>query len=491
LKAIPNNFTYSLMGEEWCNPDFRSAYTPARYEKWLQKRHGDIAALNKAWGTSYKSFAEAAGKESLQTKGGHYDWYTFNEDRLTTFNRWQIDGAKSEDPEALTVCWPAAGCLVSCPLGGFDPRYGRNREDILWQGAVMGWDGGIFAYEAGESTHRLDKSHWAKYILGWCDEMIYYDFAKSVCPEKPICDPELHSITSVYHMSPMGVSADYLRTSLWMEHLHGLGAHLLWWWGRKEDGTPYYGEFLGGLLTQPQLLESWGRTVLELRRLTEYVVLFPQLERKARILYSEASAIQDGKAYPQELAKVYEALYFLDYPVGFVTEGMVREGKLRDCALLVIPGAKYVNGETASKIEEYQAKGGWVVVTGADIMRYDEYGKERQPADSAKRWTPLPGSTAEEYSAQLEKVLDEVGIDRPVRALGKDGKRVWGVELRTASQNGNTILYLINVNHNRVEIALRSRDGKREARDLVGKGTISLGDSFVLEPRKPMLLELF
>ena len=63
--------------------------------------------------------------------------------------------------------------------------------------------------------------------------MIYYDFAKSLCPEKPVFDPELHSLTSVYHIAPLGVSADYFRTCLWMEHLHGLGAHLFWWWGRR------------------------------------------------------------------------------------------------------------------------------------------------------------------------------------------------------------------------------------------------------------------
>ncbi len=61
----------------------------------------------------------------------------------------------------------------------------------------------MFPYEAGRSTRRLPESHWAKYNLGWRDDMIYYDFAKSLGPEKPVFDPELHSLTSVYHIAPL------------------------------------------------------------------------------------------------------------------------------------------------------------------------------------------------------------------------------------------------------------------------------------------------
>ncbi|MBN2566113.1 MAG: beta-galactosidase, partial [Candidatus Eisenbacteria bacterium] len=131
LKTAPNNVTYSLMGEEWCNPTYRSPYTAARYEAWLKAKHRDIEGLNRAWGTQYKDFKEAAARQSQSTPGGRYDWYVFNEDRLTTYNQWQINGILSADPAGLPSCWPAAGGLVSAPLGGFDPAYGRNREEII------------------------------------------------------------------------------------------------------------------------------------------------------------------------------------------------------------------------------------------------------------------------------------------------------------------------------------------------------------------------
>ena len=504
LKKPANNFCYSLMGEEWCNPSFRGKYTEPRYQDWLKQKHGDIAALNKAWNTSYKDFPEAAGKESLKTKGGHYDWYRFNEDRLTAYNQAQIDGIQQSEPKGLWTCWPAAGCLVSAPVGGFDPQYGRNREDILRQSSVSGWDGGMFPYEAGRSTRRLPESHWAKYNLGWRDDMIYYDFAKSLGPEKPVFDPELHSLTSVYHIAPLGVSADYFRTCLWMEHLHGLGAHLFWWWGRKADGTLHMSECLGGLLTQPQLLESWGRTVLELRRLTEYVALFPQLERKVRILYSEASAIQDPEGYPLQVRDAYEAVYFLDYPAGFITEKMIREGKLAECSLLIVPGAKYVGDETVAKIHEYHKTGGRLVIVGKESLTCDEYGHQRDIAavlrkpiqfgSTPEAYSPqldyLTGSTPEEYAPQLDKALEEVGIRRPVRSRDTQGKIAWGVELRAASKDNQTIAYAINLNREPVEVVIQTKPGARRANELITGQTVQTNRPLILMPRRPMLLEI-
>jgi len=506
LKKMPNSFCYSLMGEEWCNPSFRGKYTKARYEKWLQDKHGNIAALNKAWGTGYKDFREAAGKGSLETKGGHYDWYSFNEDRLVAYNQAQIDGIKQSDPDGLWTCWPAAGCLVSSPPGGFDPKYGRNREKIILQSAVAGWDGGMFPRESGPSTRRLPESHWAKYALGWRDDMIYYDFAKSLCPEKPVFDPELHSLTSVYHISPLGVSADYFRTCLWMEHLHGLGAHLFWWWGRKADGTIRMSECLGGLLTQPRLLESWGRTVLELRRLTDYVVLFPQLPRKVRILYSEASAINDPDTYPLRVRDAYEALYFLDYPAGFVTERMIREGKLPECSMLIVPGARCVAGDTVAKISKFERSGGRVLIVGKESLGCDEYGNKRDLTAALRKpiqWgsTPeayapqiqyLDASTPEELAPQFDRAMEELRIERPIRALDTNGKNAWGVELRVASKDGGKVVSLVNLNCRDAQIVLKTKTkpGLGKAKNLIDGRAVKLNTPFVLKPRKPMLLEL-
>ena len=508
LKDIPSQFCYSLMGEERCNASFKSTYTAKRYENWLKKKYANIANLNKAWDSSYRDFTQASEelackvtpggkvtnwlsydldneKNISRHRGAYYDWHRFNQYRLTSWNQAMIDGIKKADPAALICCWPPAGGLITGPFGTYS-RGGINWEDIITQCSVVGWDGAVIPWEAAEAKggYIREQAQSAKYNLGWRTEIIYYDFAKSLAPEKPIFDPEWHTVTSFKHLCPIGTPADFLRTALWMEHLHGMGAHLAWYW----QTTPGTAEFLGGFLTQPQLLNAWGRTMLELRRLIKYITLFPQLERKVRILYSEASSIQEGKAYGDKLSEIYESLYFLDYPVGFITEKMIREGKLKDCALLVIPNCRYVNEETVSAIRAYLAKGGKVAIQGREALLYDEYGKKRDIEDFLARNIYLHGNTPEEYAGQLDKLIDTAGARRTVRALDKAGKNVWGVELRTASHQGRRIVYLINQNKDNCEIMLKT--GRKKARNLVNNQILNIEQPFILKPRMPLLLEI-
>lgn len=87
--------------------------------------------------------------------------------------------------------------------------------------------------------------------------------------------------------------------------------------------------------------------------------------------------------------------------------------------------------------------------------------------------------------------MEKAGIKRSVRALNKDGNNAWGVELRTAVKNGKKIIYLINVKKDNAEIVLKS--GKKEikrVKDLVDNKEIQMTYPYVVEPRKPVLLEI-
>jgi Beta-galactosidase len=507
FKASPNLLTYSIMGEEWCMPTFRSKYTRQRYSKWLEKKYVIIDKLNSFWQADYKTFYAAATPESENTKGGHYDWFIFNEYRLTCLNQWQIDAIRKVDPQASVAPWPGAGGLLNSPPGGLDSVLGRDREAIIRQSSgVVSWDGGILPYESGATTKNLPNEHWNKYNMGWRDEMIYYDFSKSICPEKPIFDPELHTATAWHSMLPFGISADFFRTAFWLQHLHGLGAHLLWnYTVRNQHGTPRMLEFLGSILTQPQLLDAWGRTTLELRRLAKYIVLFPQLERRVKILYSEASGIQHNQAvedidevanmhddiYANHLMKIYEALYFLDYQVGFTTEKTIATMGLKDCSLLVIPNTQYVSDKTVEAIKNYLATGGCIIMMGLNALKYDEYGNERDISFFQNNHSLyLKGSSPEEYAPQLDQLMNELDIKRPIRGLDKDNKSVWGIEIRVAETAESYIIYLINQNKYHNDIYLTMTDMPNNALDLIHNKIIAINKPLTVNPRQPILLEL-
>ena len=509
LKSLPNMLFYTIMGEEWCMPSFRGQYTQKRYTAWLEKKYEKISRLNELWQTDYKSFCAAATPESVNSTGGRFAWYTFNEYRLTTLNQWQIDAISSVDSKANIAPWPGAGGLLNSPPGGLDPMLGRNREAIIKQSTgIVAWDGALLPYEAGATTKHLPPEHWDKYNMGWRDEIIYYDFAKSLSPEKPIFDPELHSVTAWHCLPPLGLSADYLTTALWLQHLHGLSAHLMWMLrSRQLSGNPRELEFTGSLQTQPQLLEAWGRTCLQLQRLAKYITLFPQLERQVKILYSESSAIQqnsldnnidenfiaapDDNIFANYVMKIYEALYFLDYQVGFTTEATIADQGLKDCKLLVIPNAQYVSQTTVDAIKRYRQQGGTVAIVGKDALKYDEHGNARDISSFINtKKIYLQGNSAEEYSPQLDHLMTKAGISRSIRVFDRNGDNAWGVEMRVAEKAGRKIFYLINLNKQTLEVTLKMQQLPQQAFELGSRRLIDISKPLILEPRKPLLILL-
>lgn len=268
-----------------------------------------------------------------------------------------------------------------------------------------------------------------------------------------------------------------------------MGAHLIWWWARCPNGTPSDNQaFYGDFTTQPQLVEAWGRTMVELNRLAPYVILFPQLERKARILFSEASCIQSVAVYLEEVDKLHESLYFLDYPAGFITENQIGTGGLKDCDLLIIPSPTYVKEDTVLKIREYLKKGGKIAVSGDEALKYDEYGRERDV--SCAGMAVLTGTTLRENSEQLDKIMEDAGIERPVRIVDREGKHPWKVEARTAVKDGRKIVYIINLGINPAEITIHSKGKEKTAKNLISLEETQIGGWFTLQPMEIRLLEL-
>ncbi|MFA6716775.1 MAG: beta-galactosidase [Victivallales bacterium] len=490
VKHFPNLFCYSLMGEQHCKPAFKGPATQKRYATWLEQHFGgNLKRLNQAFNKSYHGFTEAANDSGPKSTGMLYCWNLFNQYRLTKLNKWLIDGIRQTEKNPRCVSWPATGCLVAQPVGGWHSRMGVNFEDLITQASVSGWDGGFYPCEAQEALRYWPREQ-EKYNLAWRDEMTYYDFAKSVAPEQPIFDPEWHSLASVRHISPLGISADYVRLCLWMQHLHGLGAHTAWWWSRERDGTPRNIEFLGSFLTQPQLLEGWARTMLELERLAEYVTLFPVEERKVRILYSEASSIIDCRGYTNVMREAYEALYFQDCPIGFITEKMIAAGNLKECALLVVPNARYVGDSTVKGVKQFIQNGGKVAVIGKESFKFNEYGHERQ-LDFPDKTVFVPGHKAAAWFDRFDRLITAAGVKRPVRVLGPDGKPVPGLEMRTVLKGDRRIIYLLNLGHASAELTPGRKNGAvPKVRDLIGNRDLDLNKTIKLPPRGIMLLEV-
>jgi len=326
-------------------------YTKEMFRGFVRSRHGDIATLNRAWGTDYTSFDEIqlppmTGPDFLERPSGPvnpaqlYDWGDFNLHRFTDYMKWAKSVQRTIDPHtAMATCAPHYNFVASFGESGSDVELlAQEVNDILLN-------------ESGPSTK-------------------YVDFLRSVTPEaKPVMDVESSALTNTL--------ANYL---------HGEAAMSIYWgWsgeptGRAGDRIPFGYK---GNVAPIEDTERILRTALDIRRLTPQIIeLATRVEAPVAILYSRASLLQVPRhtgrhtAYLMELESVYNAMLETGRAADFVTSRQVLEGGLADYALLIVPAATYEDEDVYQRVMEFVSVGGAVFLVPNSFF-FDEYRKPR------------------------------------------------------------------------------------------------------------------
>jgi hypothetical protein len=170
---------------------------------------------------------------------------------------------------------------------------------------------------------------------------------------------------------------------------------------------------------------------------------------------------------------------------------MIAAGGLKNCALLVVPNARYVSDETVKKVKRFVKRGGRLAIIGKDSLKFDEYGRERT-VDFMDKTTALSGSGASEWKDQLDRLVEEAEVERPIRVLNPDGKPIEGLETRTVRKGDRRIVYLLNLRHSPVALELRQKNDSRQprVRDLINDQDLELNKIINIRPRGIMLLEV-
>lgn len=481
IKNHPSLLFHDLANE----PYFYSYtdYTVKKYRHWLKDKYNSIEELNKRWQANYKSFEEITPFPHVD-KGMKYNWCIFNQHRITDFFAQQKETIKKIDPTrgnihiklVNEVTWGLANCSPHHDHGIDQEALRIIVED------VCGCDGRPLPVSMdGE-----------EYASSWISESISFDFMKSLTPSKPIYDSEWHSVEGISFRGP-NVPARHIRGMLWLNFLHGMRASTIWYWGRNNSYARRGGAkwFPHSLLTQPQLLDAYGRTSLELRRLANYIIKFSQTERKVRILYSKTSAILDDRNYFSQVVNSYQALNFLDYPVGFLTENQIVKGELKDKKLLIVPLATHIKEDTFQAIIRYVKEGGKVLVIGDSSFNFDEYGRKRNASSFFKERNVKLISVAprQDYLEIFNEEFDKEGISRPVQVIGDNDQKIWGVELRSVKVKDGHITYLINLTKKEIKVKLKSKRRMQEVKNLINNKE-KIDFPFILKPMEPLLLKI-
>ncbi|MEN9891182.1 MAG: hypothetical protein RLY78_1477 [Pseudomonadota bacterium] len=135
------------------SPDARAAF-----RRWLEKRYGSVAALNRAWGTvfwsqEYRSFDEVdlpVGTVTEANPSHRLDWRRFASDEVAAFNREQVQILRRHSP----------GRPVSHNFMGFFT--GFDHHDVAADLDIATWDSYPLGFTQDFFFSPQEKVRWAR-----------------------------------------------------------------------------------------------------------------------------------------------------------------------------------------------------------------------------------------------------------------------------------------------------------------------------------------
>ncbi|MEW6200453.1 MAG: beta-galactosidase [bacterium] len=462
VKDKPALQSYTLANE----PQFseRNADTLNLFRNHLKQKYGQISRLNHAWNIKYRDFNQVHLTDDLLflNPAARYDWVQFHNSIGTEFFRWMKDVIRTMDSRT-----PIHIKIMDNMFENEETLWGIDRE-ALYQ----------FTEISGNDSHVRFPSIIEGYALRYHKNAAFFDFLKSIQPEKPIQNSENHIIADD---SPLFYSEEYIHAALWIQYLHGMAASTIWVWERSDDTS------LGNnILSRPNCVYAATRTTLDVRRLAPYVTALANAITASPIAlyYSQTTRILQMNIIDKWNA-AYELALYHGHPVRMVTDSTVMAGldpqKVRT---LIIPEFIYTTDELYGQLVDFVKRGGHVVTLGQCFRMTPQ----NIPRDTST-WEQLKCGSVRGYDAGCVEILsypdssvrrqsflklhslmmDGFGVPRPeIELMDADGEPILGVEYRSTFYNGKRIAYIFNALDRPVALRLRTRDGSwATTRDLI------------------------
>ncbi|WP_372775079.1 beta-galactosidase [Mangrovibacterium sp.] len=491
----PVVLSWDMANEPFFDMNGWTEHTMAIFHDWLTERHGTIAALNKAWNTNYESFKQIPPPKHKPTQpeynpgqrtappknkpsqeysvGEWYDLVTFHNYRVASFFGFVASEIRRYDPDAVIhMKGQDNNSLGPKPFAVTD---GIDREMLTTAISLHGVDTRplpiteprmaiMIEPDAENAILNYDES---LYSFHWLGQSFLYDYLTSLEPNRPIIDLEYHAF-SINPIRVPDIDPGHARASLWMAHLHGMVANMVWYWNRRYGPNPFPSEvfkswFYGSISTQPIVAAEYFRTMNRLNRFSEEVAaLAKPLARPIRIFVSKPSYIQNQK-HIENLHRAYEASCFHGFPVGFVTEKMlVNSGIPDDSKLIVIPDVQFVSPDALSVLRHAKRAGVQLVRMGRQSITNDDYGFP-YPEESIAFLEDIPVldyASAPYLDRQFGQLIQPLTDQLHVTVQTQNGQNAFGVMSRYANLDGHSILLLVNLRSDEVDVRLINSQGK-------------------------------
>ncbi len=400
----------------------RDPYRLPLWHAWLERKYITIAALNEVYGTSHGSFGEVPhpGLSFDEQRGPLYDGVRFNQEAFAEFHAWMTGEIHNIAPNL-----PCHAKVMILPM---------DRSTVFW--GTDPWDFAKLSQLNGNDCPNMRLAPGREWTNEWLGQNMYYDLQRSM-KRVPIFNTENHIIRD---REKNYIPPEHIYTAIWQGAIHGQGASTTWAWQRTYDAKS---DFEGLILHRAACTAAMSRCALDLMRLSKEVAALQNLTPSIAILYSNAALVADPR-HVSDRAHIYEALNFCGLPVGFITDEQIEAGLLDQYKCLFVAGAKASTARAIETMRQWAEAGGRIVAYDTDTLVEDEYGRPATPPAFA---ASLPVRAADDLPQMRDEILgllnaNNIGPEQVLQT--EEGGIPYGVEWRTVTMDGKTIINIIN-----------------------------------------------
>lgn len=349
-------------------------YVLERFARWLERKYGTVAALNRHWYQQLERFEDAQAPPASGT--GNWidyprwlDWRRFRCDHLADQLRWIHAEIDRHHPGALTHINPP-GLTSNMPGSGRD--LWKLKPTAHFMGASMhaAWHFGMFAREDFGVAY------------GFC-----CDLARSVSAPAPWWVTELQAGPTIFTgLRPLNPTGGEIARWLWDGIGNGARGIVFWLWHPRTEGVEAGEWALAGPRGEAtRRTRATGSVAEVLRRHDSFFAnARPQAaqaailyNRDAMLLYSVDGARRPGDDIVHSLMGCYKALHRSGVPVDFLDTSELESGGAARYKVLYLPYCYALSAASVDAIRRFVRAGGTVWADGL-VGWKNEQGVTRQ-----------------------------------------------------------------------------------------------------------------
>ena len=425
------NFVFQVsFPEQWTRKREATEDWARAFRGHLEGKFGSLDCLNASLGTSYGTWGDINFEAALANSALKYESFVY---RMKTNMARDIPQQKWI---ARRFGLPrSVHYSTHYNIAGLDPLVTLADFEALWRMFdVVGFDGGF----------GLEGSEWAFDFPKGGFEL---DFARSVCPEKPVANNENHVVGD-------GTYIEHTREETYLSNmlafLLGQNSSSVWDWANTRHT---YGEYV---FTRAHMYREMVRCALDLRCHAEEIGAFRHAPNPPfRILHSLPS-LAERDPYVRSLYGLYGACSFTGWATRFITERHLAAGDFKGARVIVVPDARRVSDRTFRALESFAARGGVVLVDGGLALMKNQWGMEvPERAAAARRFRRFADVSSRTRFDMLNAALAEKGVRPPLALATPSGKPPFGVMWRTArTASGDDVAFFANLSKSPVEVCI-------------------------------------